>query len=331
VSPFGGLIYIEVPDRMAMEARRSGAAPTLSATIEGAVESPHFKLGSTTPDEWRSRIRTLGAPWAELATDKVILTVPASEVRGLDDPAALMTFWDSLVDAASDLRGISRERPFPHRYVPDVQISAGYMHAGYPIMTHLDASIPMTQLDQMRKGQWGLFHELGHNHQDPMWTFEGTGEVTCNLWSIYLLEKCCKTTWEPSSEGHGNRERRWAEYDADGRPFGKWQSDPFLALQMYEQVKNRFGWEPFTAVFRECDRLPRNQRPKDTQDSINQWMVRLSRACGHSLAPFFDAWGVPITDSARAEVKDLPVWMPKGLTPRDAEAPPATIGRPRRG
>jgi hypothetical protein len=100
---------------------------------------------------------------------------------------------------------------------------------------------------------------------------------------------------------------------------------------MYEQVKNRFGWEPFTAVFRECDRLPRNQRPKDTQDSINQWMVRLSRACGHSLAPFFDAWGVPITDSARAEVKDLPVWMPKGLTPRDAEAPPATIGRPRRG
>jgi hypothetical protein len=331
VSPFGGLIYIEVPDRMAMEARRSGAAPTLSATIEGAVESPHFKLGSTNPDEWRSRIRTLGAPWAELATDKVILTVPASEVRGLDDPAALMTFWDSLVDAASDLRGISRERPFPHRYVPDVQISAGYMHAGYPIMTHLDASIPMTQLDQMRKGQWGLFHELGHNHQDPMWTFEGTGEVTCNLWSIYLLEKCCKTTWEPSSEGHGNRERRWAEYDADGRPFGKWQSDPFLALQMYEQVKNRFGWEPFTAVFRECDRLPRNQRPKDTQDSINQWMVRLSRACGHSLAPFFDAWGVPITDSARAEVKDLPVWMPKGLTPRDAEAPPATIGRPRRG
>ena len=330
-SPFGGLIYIEVPDRMALEARRSGSAPTLPVTIDGAVESPHFTLGTTSADEWRARIRTLGAPWAELATDKVILTVPASEVRELDDPAALMTFWDSLIDAASDLRGIPRERPFPHRYVPDVQISAGYMHAGYPIMTHLDASIPMTRLDQMRKGQWGLFHELGHNHQDPMWTFEGTGEVTCNLWSIYLLETCCKTTWEPGKEGHGNRERRWSEYDADGRPFGKWQSDPFLALQMYEQVKNRFGWEPFTAVFREYDRLPRDQRPKGTQEQIDQWMVRLSRACGHSLAPFFDAWGVPITDGARADVKELPVWMPEGLTPRDAEAPPATIGRPRRG
>ena len=330
-SPFGGLIYIEVPDRMAMEARRSGQSPNVQVTIGGAVEAPLFRLGSTDANEWRTRIRALGAPWAELATDKVIITVPASEVRELDDPAALMAFWDSLIDAASDLRGIPRERPFPHRYVPDVQISAGYMHSGYPIMTHLDASIPMTRLDQMRKGQWGLFHELGHNHQDGMWTFEGTGEVTCNLWSIYMLEKCCSTTWEPSTEGHGNRDRRWAEYDADGRPFGKWQSDPFLALQMYEQVKNRFGWEPFTAVFREYDRLPRDQRPKGTQEQIDQWMVRLSKACGHSLAPFFDAWGVPITDGARAEVKELPVWMPEGLTPRDASAPPATIGRPRRG
>ena len=331
VSPYGGLVYIEVPERIAIEARRSGESPTVLVTIAGAVEAPYFKLGVTGADEWRSRIRTLGAPWAELATDKVVLTVPASEVRELDDPAALMAFWDSLIDAASDLRGIPRDRPFPHRYVADVQISAGYMHAGYPIMTHLDASIPMTRLDQMRKGQWGLFHELGHNHQDSMWTFEGTGEVTCNLWSIYLLETCCGTTWEPGNEGHGNRERRWAEYDADGRPFGKWQSDPFLALQMYEQVKNRFGWQPFTAVFREYDRLPRDQRPKGTQEQIDQWMVRLSRACGHSLAPFFDAWGVPITDGARAEVKDLPVWMPEGLTPRDASAPPATIGRPRRG
>ncbi len=330
-SPFGGLIYIEVPDRMALEARRSGQSPNVQVTISGAVEAPFFRLGSTDIDEWRARIRTLGAPWAELATDKVILTVPASEVRELDDPVALMTFWDSLIDAASDLRGIPRERPFPHRYVPDVQISAGYMHSGYPIMTHLDASIPMTQLDQMRKGQWGLFHELGHNHQDSMWTFEGTGEVTCNLWSIYMLEACCNTTWEPGTQGHGNRERRWAEYDADGRPFGKWQSDPFLALQMYEQVKNRFGWKPFSSVFREYDRLPRDQRPKGTQEQIDQWMVRLSKACGHSLAPFFDAWGVPITDGARGAVKDLPVWMPEGLTPRDASAPPATIGRPRRG
>lgn len=331
VSPFGGLVYIEVPDRMAAAARRDGVRPGVDVTVAGAVEAPLYRLGKTDDAQWRERIRTLGAPWAELASDKVILTVPASEVRTLDDPRALMEFWDSLIDAASDLRGIPRDRPFPHRYVADVQISAGYMHAGYPIMTHLDASIPMTRLDEMRKGQWGLFHELGHNHQDPSWTFEGTGEVTCNLWSIYLLERCCGTTWKPGAEGHGDREKRWREYDLDGRPFAKWQSDPFLALQMYEQVKARFGWEPFTAVFREYDRMPREQRPKGTQERIDQWMVRLSRACGHSLAPFFDAWGVPITDAARKDVEGLPAWMPDGLTPRDASAPPATLEPPRRG
>ena len=135
----------------------------------------------------------------ELATSKVIVSVPSSVIRDLDDPEPVLKIWDEVLDAAADLACRPRVRERPERYVADVQISAGYMHSGYPIMTHLDAAKAMVSAEMMRKGQWGLFHELGHNHQDGMWTFGGTGEVTCNLFSLYILETVCGA--KPSS-GH---------------------------------------------------------------------------------------------------------------------------------
>jgi len=33
------------------------------------------------------------------------------------------------------------------------------------------------------------------------------------------------------------------------------------------------------------------------------------------LAPFFHAWGVPVSDKARAAVAELPPWMPEGFPP----------------
>jgi hypothetical protein len=50
------------------------------------------------------------------------------------------------------------------RVVNDQQASAGYMHSGYPIVTHLDAcqadhEFCIFDLDKLRsKGNWGLFH-----------------------------------------------------------------------------------------------------------------------------------------------------------------------------
>jgi len=182
-SAFGGPVYIDLPDGAATE--------PFEVTLKGVIAAPMFVLGQTDPDQWRRTIRNAPAPWAELVTDKVILSVPSSSIRDLDDPEALMVFWDRVMDAAADLATISRTRRRPQRYVADVQISAGYMHSGYPIMTHLDAAADMTQLDRLSRGSWGLFHELGHNHQKGDWTFSGTVEVTCNLFALYIIDTVC--------------------------------------------------------------------------------------------------------------------------------------------
>lgn len=307
-SAFGGIFYIDV-DKM------TDAEP-VSVTVKGCVEAPLFVLGKTSVADWQKTIRSAPGPWAELAMPSVIITVPSSAIRTLDDPTEICTTWQKVLDDAADFGSIPRKRPSPERYVPDVQISAGYMHSGYPIMTHLDAVDEMSQAAKLKAGSWGLFHELGHNHQKGDWTFEGTGEVTNNLWSLYLMETIAG---KKPGKGHeamddaAKRHERARKYIETGADFNKWKSDPFLALEMYYELREAFGWEPFTKVFAEYQTLRPGDRPKSELDKHDQWMTRMSRQVGKNLGPFFEKWGVPTSEAARNGLKDLPVWMPEGL------------------
>lgn len=298
---FGGLVYIEVPKNCTLGA--------VKVDIGGAVEAPLYVHGKTDLKDWQT-IRNAPGPWAELATDKIIITVPSVNVRTLDDPAALMDVWDDILDACADLATISRDRQSPERIVPDVQISAGYMHSGYPIMTHADQYGKLVDCEHLLKGSWGLFHELGHNHQNRDWTFGGTGEVTVNLFTTYVYETVCGT---PPAKGRVPLERRTTEYEkyvAGGRDFDYWKSKPFLGLVMYLQLQEEFGWDAYKKVFAEYRALDKNERPKSDSEKRNQWMVRFSKAVGQNLGPFFDAWNVPVSDEAKKQIAHLPVWLP---------------------
>jgi hypothetical protein len=178
---FGGAILIDVP---------KGCPPSrITVTVKGAVAAPYFVRGKTGLTEWRQTIRNAAGPWAELQGDRCILTVPSSVVRTLDDPEAVMVYWDEVMDAAADLYAVPRERERQERYCVDRQISAGYMHSGYPIMTWEDVAQRFVDLKVLRGPNggdtWGFYHELGHNQQRPAWTWDGCGEVTNNLFSLY--------------------------------------------------------------------------------------------------------------------------------------------------
>lgn len=306
-SEFGGLIYVEAPDQKQPR--------TIDVQIDGGVEAPRFVRGKTSVDEWKARIRNLPGPWAELETAKVIVTVPSKEIRALDDPEAVLELWDRVLDAAADLAGRPRDRQRPERYVADVQISAGYMHSGYPIMTHLDAAPAMVSREKLLAGQWGLFHELGHNHQSGDWTFDGTGEVTCNLFSLYICETVCGLPQRAGHDALPKLDEGMKKYVAAGAKFEQWKRDPFLALTMYVQLREAFGWDAFKHVFAEYRDLDRAARPKSDAEKRDQWLVRMSKTVGRDLGPFFSAWGVPTSEAARKEIAGLPKWMPENFAP----------------
>ncbi len=257
-NPFGGLIYIEVPEKI--------APGKFVVTIAGAVESPRFVLGETSLIEWRTRLRNAPAPWAELETKKIILSVPSEKIRQLDDAEALMKFWDAVLDAEADLATIPRDRKRPERIVCDIQIGGGYLHSGYPIMSHLDKTVEHSlSLDAMKQGSWGHFHELGHNHQQGDWTFEGTGEVTCNLFSLYCMETLCG---KPPGQGHEAMrpeavDKKLRDLPGMSDKFTRWKSDPFLALIMYQSAPRRFRLGDFQKSVRRISRPAEGAAPEE--------------------------------------------------------------------
>lgn len=309
-SPFGGLLYVIVPDKASGE--------PFAAQVANAVAAPYFRAGETDPASWRDTVRHLPAPRAEIACDKAILIVPSEFVRELDDPTPLMATWSRVVDLAGELAAWEPgTRKFPQRYCADCQLCAGYMHAGNPIM------IPISTVDELldnqfllTQGDWGFFHEIGHNHQNGDWTFGGTGEVTVNLFTMFITEKLCGIPPEKGRMG-GPTRHNVVNYLLAKPDFERWKSDPFLALYMYYQMEQAFGWEPFQKVFAEYRNLPEGERPKTDQEKRDQWLVRFSRMVGRDLGPFFDIWGVPVTTAAKESIAGLPDWMPADFPPAD--------------
>jgi len=306
-NPFGGIVYVTVPWNCPLG--------RIEVRIKGAVNMPFFVQGMTPLHLWRSVIRRYPAPWAELATRKIILTVPAAVVRDLDDPEALMWVWDTGLDAIADLAAIPRERARPERLCCDQQISAGYMHSGYPIMTFLDVSPTVVDQDKLVRGgastSWGFWHELGHNHQAGHWTFGGTGETTCNLFSLFCCERVShepviRNAWLNVPE----RNKRVQKYFADGSKFEEWCADPGLSLMFYAQLQQAFGWGAFQRLFAEYRAAPPEELPKSDDEKRDQFLVRLSRQVGVNLGPFFQAWGIPTSEPARRSLEDLPTWLP---------------------
>lgn len=316
-SPFGGLIFLDVPEGHSLGA--------FDATILRGVPALTYQSGVTSAADWEAMKRTAKAPWADLAGRFVAITVPRESAAKVKDPAELMAFWDEMMRLCFAFYA-APPRDKPERYCTDVQIGGGYMHSGYPIMTFLDVADTFCDVEKLRgKGAtWGFFHEMGHNFQESDWTFSGTGEVTNNLFALYASEKLNGVTPDTYGLAHPSmtreaQARSLAKYLADGAKFETWQDTPFLALTMYAQLREAFGWEPFTRLFAEYRTLKPSERPGSDEAKRDAWMVRFSRQVGKNLGPFFQAWGVPTSEAARRSIASLPAWMPP-TWPKDVRA-----------
>lgn len=320
-TPFGGLVYLVVPE---------GLSGMLEARFSGCVASPRFRLGADTNAAWTEAVRSAAAPQAEIEGRHAILTMDARTAGLVEDPEGLAKFWDDAVACDAALAGFSVPRSSPERICSDVQLSGGLLHDGYPIMHYRSESglDDVTDLARIRKGHcWGPLHELGHNHQNRDWTFDGAGEVTVNLFTLRCLETLLGIDARDAYPGHTDlascrrRVRRWVD---GGRTFEGWKSDPFLALETFTRIKEVFGWDLFLRLFREYRPPVVGTLPKNDQERIDQWAMRLSRLAEKDFAAYFRAWSWPVSDAAADECAKFPrpedprLWDALGDVPDDA-------------
>lgn len=302
---FGGLVYLEVNQPLTAD---------VHLQIKGAVEAPHYVLGQTDLKAW-SQIRKSGAPWAELQSKHVGLILPSTSVRDLDDPKPLMELWDRIMQTQEELGAINPPYRPIQWIVPDQQISAGYMHSGNPIMTFLDVVPWFSRVDKVLASDpggvsWGILHEIGHNRQHGEWTPGGLGEVTNNLFALYVYDKMLgkPSFGHPGLLVGDKRNKALAKYRASGPNFNQFKSDPFLALAFFMDLQEAFGWEPLSKFFAEVEKMPANQQPRTDEARWDNWLVGMSQQTNKNLGPFFQLWGIPVSNKALEEVKKFAAW-----------------------
>jgi hypothetical protein len=307
-SAFGGLVYIRVPvgSELGVE----------DVTISGGVPAPWYIHGETTNEQMVGMVDAAVAPWGELQTDSIILTVPTSQLVGLTNANELMDFWSDVQDANAALSGFGPVRERAERIVVDRQISAGFMHSGYPIMAHVPSGEEFMSLSGLQSGgNWGAFHELGHNYQWRDWILPGTTETTCNLFSVYVSEEVVGIDRGEAHSAISDESRviRISDYLATGPDFGSWSV--WTALETYLQLQEKFGWAPFTQVFTEQRALSDAESPGADQARIDFWVLGMSEATNRDLVPFFTAWGFPVSQSTIDATAGLDPWLDHPLAP----------------
>ncbi|XP_024660658.1 TRPM8 channel-associated factor homolog [Maylandia zebra] len=303
---WGGLIYLVAPPKTQVKG--------LEVIVQMAVPAPYYKSGVTTAAQWLM-LRTAPSPWAELEFENIILTIPADVVRDLERPDELAALWDEMMRAIADLAAKPHKFPRKERFVADVQISHGWMHAGYPIMAH---KVSAAELVGVKKGKemWGPIHELGHNQQRGCWEFPpNTTECTCNLWSVYVHEEVLGLH---RGQAHGamtaeNRQSRAKDYVAGGRKPESWSM--WVALETYMQLQERFGWDAFKKVFTAYHHM--KDIPKDNKGKMNLYAETFSQTVGMDLTGFFKAWGWPIETATEGKLSQLPSWNDHPMTQYD--------------
>ncbi len=325
-NPFGGLVHIVVPATEGLK----GVKPV---KISGGIMAPWYVRGKTEPAAFIKECQTTAAPYGEIESRHFVIMAETAGLRKTTKARALAIYWDMVLDACQDLAQW-KERRSPERICSDVQLTAGWMHSGYPIMTHINDKHFDWAIDDkaLRASEaWGLYHELGHNHQNVDWTPSVLAEVTVNLFTTYVIETVGKKSWRKENFFTGAdkskaRVRTWVD---KGHTFDDLVGDPFLALEPFLRIQEAYGWDVYKKAFAEYLKPGFNRPVGDDM----KWQVlakELSRAADADLASVFAAWSIPMHSETLAACASYPpakpaltAGLPQSVRPRS----PATTLR----
>ncbi|WP_341403209.1 M60 family metallopeptidase [Luteolibacter soli] len=318
-NPFGGAIYIDVPfgnNGGAFQVPAHGwtirpfdkmPSPEVKAlSIAGGVEMAWWRAGMT-PSAWHDELKK-PAPWAELELGMLHTSVPRDSAAEVRNPAELAAFWDQVMDAQWKFAGYPGYRYIPMRVSFDRQISAGFMHSGYPIMVHVPEVKEVLDLKKLQtEGSWGLYHEIGHNHQPVCITPSGFTESTVNLFTLATL-KATIPKRDPIA-GHD------ALSDAKGllkkRQAG--EEDAWINLSLFLPLIDEFGYESITRTLTgywtdaRKDSSAINLSNEERQD---QWTLRFGETVQRDVSEYFESVRYKVSPATKKKLSKYPVWKP---------------------
>ncbi|MGD6747789.1 M60 family metallopeptidase [Streptomyces sp. BH106] len=308
--PHGGPVYfsLEGNGERATVAFKSGSTPM-----------PVFTLGSTEETDFQRQLDTMtDVPVVELHGPRSIVTLTREGALLYRDEshAELLRLLEQIIDAESAISGLDGSKPV-HRpkaggyhftevsVVPSgVGAYATHGYNGFP-RAYLDRA---TTVQGLRTRGWGLYHELGHLHQQFAYKPAGMTEVTVNIYSLAVQRALGQPsnllTADPATGLNPFQSAR-AKFDTDGLTYEK-SFGAYEKLVPLRQLELAFG----DSFWPRLHRLVREENPQsDSSDSAGRYRdlaLYASRVAERDLTDFFlTTWAFPIDAQGRAELAAL--------------------------
>ena len=255
-SAFGGLIQVSL----------GNCYSKVKTTITGAVETPHYILGSTTPTYFNEYLRQAPGVLAILDTENGELVGPTGEMGTTsymrqvktEEIDKLAMLWHSFISVNESFTGGTYNRfnkiMFDWHVPAGAAVALGNYSFAQPTGWFNDA---MNYRKLLEKGTWGTLHEIGHNHASAYgtpWGFGGgqEGEVRNNALTLLSYIKFCDvgtTMRNGGSAEHGGYANPYLTLNETINNKGKFtdfsEAGYFQALGMYANIMHSFGADKY--------------------------------------------------------------------------------------
>jgi hypothetical protein len=90
--------------------------------------------------------------------------------------------------------------------------------------------------------------------------------------------------------------------------FTIWQNSAGVALAIYVQVIEDFGWDAMQRVLSSYETGKSSTYPKDTQGQVDLLWSKYSIESGEDLSPLLRKWGIPFTSNLTSKVTGLAIY-----------------------
>ncbi|MDQ1152749.1 M60 family metallopeptidase [Sphingobacterium zeae] len=308
--------------------------------IAGAVKATDFVLGKSTIAQWQKDVMASDVPWMDLIGKHVAFSVPRSLISRFiqsgraDHIDEALELWDKTYEEDYyDWMGLSRNAPdiinrypeFWERGVMDIHPSVGYAHSGSPWVMQEDEYWldELINPNTIKKGtSWGTYHEVGHNYQAVFsWSWSDLGETTNNLFIFNAARKRGNTdriSFHPALKTEIPAGIAFAKDNVPKNfsniPLSYGLSSPNNVvfarltpfLQIFDKVKGKngeLGWDFFPYIYSKA----RNENFSTSLEQAKRdyFYRQLCHFAGTDFNRFFIAWGIPVSASAKREIRNL--------------------------
>lgn len=306
--------------------------------VANAAKATDFVLGKMTVEAWKKEVLANDVPWMDLIGKRTAFSVPRSlvlqfiQAGRLDQVDEALKLWDASYEkdyynwmglSPNAANPINRYPTLWERGVMDIHPSLGYAHNGNPWIMQEDEYWldELTNPNTIKKGtSWGTFHEVGHNYQaSRSWSWSDLGETTNNLFIFNAARnrgETNRTIFHPAlataipnaiKYAQSTGTKSFANFpvgfgiDKDNEAFAR--ITPFL--QIFDKVKGKngeSGWDFFPYIYSKA----RNENFETSLEQAKRdyFYRQLCHFAGVDFDRFFNAWGIPVSASAKREIRN---------------------------